>query len=520
MKDSALNSRGWVLLVGMVSLLLCAPFFLTFYALADEGIFLRGAELMLRGKRLYGDFFEFVPPASFVLMAAWLGVAGISIESARLLAVLTIVGISCFTFLASWRVSRNALLSALLVIGWVMMTQWHFMQISHHWFTTFFSMVAAWAVIANQEQTEPRSLRWPILAGIAAGAATMTTQTCGAWATLAAATAFFYTGQSRKELAAFVSGSALVFAGMLALLIEQHTLVAAFNDVILFPLTHYASIQRVPFGYEAVVFDLPLKYVFPLAALLLLFVVFRDWRNCLRDRQLRLSAAFALAGFLACFPRPDSAHIAYAIPLALPLLALCAVKLIERLRPISRWVIAAIMILLCTPSAIGYESSVRAALQAPIVQTPRGRASFLLYADGMPELLPILAKAAPQGDFFFYPHMPVLSFMSAREHVSKYDIFIPWYTTPAQYQEACLSAVRDASWVVVDRRYLDYNFFKRTYPAMPSAKPLESIRLEEALDRAFERVPTKGVFDLRRRRPDANEDVCDGIAKPDTSQKR
>ena len=29
------------------------------------------------------------------------------------------------------------------------------------------------------------------------------------------------------------------------------------------------------------------------------------------------------------------------------------------------------------------------------------------------------------------------SFLTAREHVSKYDIFVPGYTTPAQYREAC-----------------------------------------------------------------------------------
>src|SRR6185312_16291371 len=122
--------------VGMISLLLCAPFFQVFYDLADEGIFLRSAELILRGKKLYADFFEFLPPGSFLLMATWFGIAGISIESARSLALLTIVAISCFTFLASRLSSKSAPLSALLVVGWVMMTQWHFMQVSHHWFTT------------------------------------------------------------------------------------------------------------------------------------------------------------------------------------------------------------------------------------------------------------------------------------------------------------------------------------------------------------------------------------------------
>src|SRR6185436_19356845 len=99
-------------------------------------------------------------------------------------------------------------------------------------------------------------------------------------------------------------------------------------------LTQYSSIQYVPFHHGASLYDLPLKYAFPLAALLLLLSSARGWRNSLHDHRLRLCAAFALAGFLACFPRPDSAHVAYAVPLVLPLLALCAVRLTEPLRPI------------------------------------------------------------------------------------------------------------------------------------------------------------------------------------------
>jgi len=229
-KNHRLNSLGWLALVGLISLLLCAPFFRVIYDLPDEGIFLRGAEMILQGKRLYGDFFGFLPPGSYLITAAAFGIGGSSIESARLLAILTILGIACFTFLGCRQVSRTAPLSALLVSGWVMMTQWHFLQVSHHWFTTFFSMAAAWVAFASQEQTDRRSLRWPILAGMAAGAATMCTPTCGAWAMLAAATAFIGVKEARKELIAFFSGSALVFVANFVLVIKQHTLAEAFDD--------------------------------------------------------------------------------------------------------------------------------------------------------------------------------------------------------------------------------------------------------------------------------------------------
>jgi hypothetical protein len=75
--------------------------------------------------------------------AAWFSVAGVSFGAARSLAILTFVGIACFTYLSCRQASRNAALSALLVICWLVMSLWPWMQINHHWFATLLSVVAA-----------------------------------------------------------------------------------------------------------------------------------------------------------------------------------------------------------------------------------------------------------------------------------------------------------------------------------------------------------------------------------------
>ena len=90
----------WLLLVGATVFVLCLPFVRSIFMLSDEGVLLHGAERLLRGERLYVDFFEFLPPGGFLIVAAWLGITGISMGSARLLAILTITGIACFTYLA------------------------------------------------------------------------------------------------------------------------------------------------------------------------------------------------------------------------------------------------------------------------------------------------------------------------------------------------------------------------------------------------------------------------------------
>src|SRR5258708_5708963 len=77
------NDVWWVLVVGLVASTLCLPFFHSVFWLGDEGVLLHGAERILRGDGLYTDFFEFLPPGGFLITAAWFGMAGMSMESAR-----------------------------------------------------------------------------------------------------------------------------------------------------------------------------------------------------------------------------------------------------------------------------------------------------------------------------------------------------------------------------------------------------------------------------------------------------
>jgi hypothetical protein len=507
------TSVWWVPVVGLVAAMLCLPFFRAIFGLGDEGVLLHGAERIVRGARLYIDFFEFLPPAGFLITAAWFGAAGTSIGSARILTILTIVGIACFTYLACRQASKHAPTSALIAVAWVLMSQGIWTQLSHHWFTTLFSMVAAWAALVSAE----RPARWlpgPLIAGLAAGAAAMVTPTRGALAMLAAATAFIDLRRVRPELVVYVLGSILVPTCLLVYVIEHGALAAAFDDVILHTATRYSSIQSVPFGYFASVQNLPLKYLFPLVAVLTILTCVRDRRSFLRDRLLRPCAAFGLAGFIGCFPRPDIVHIAFAAPLVCPLLAYCMERLARPWLPRYRHAAAIAATALCVPSAVAYSSIANFALSGEIVTTPRGRVSletFPLGRNGDRELLARIA-ATPSGEaYFFYPYMPMLPFLTARVHVSKSDIFLPGYTLPSEYQEACISAVRRASWVVIDRKRTDPSFFKGTYPAMRDAQLQETKRFELALERGFEFVSREGAFELRRQVKGGDETVCAGI---------
>jgi len=512
-----LSNGWWLLLVGWLTAILCLPFLRTVFEVdIDEGVLLNGAERMLQGSKLYVDFFEFLPPGGFILTEAWFSIAGISVGSARLLAILTIVGIACFTYLACRQASKNAPLSALLTVAWVVMSQGPWTQVSHHWFTTLFSMVAAWAVLVKVEHAQ-RRLCWPLIAGAAAGAATMVTPHRGALVMLAALTVLFDLRRHRPQMIAYVLGCVLAPAAVLAYLVEHQALAAAFDAVIRFTALRYGSINNVPFGFGH---QTLLTYLFPLVAVLTLLVCTSDWRSCIRDRLLWSCVAFALAGFGGCFPRPDIWHLSFAAPLACPLLAGCVTRLTQECRPMwwrYRYLVAiagGALIGLCVPSAIFFSWTYKEALRAKIVSTPRGGVAFPgPPGAGAPELLAQIA-ASPSGDaYFFYPNLVMLPFLAARQQVSKYDLFLPGYTLPSQYQDACVSVLQHASWLVIDRRWTNPNVLKQMYPAMQDAKPQATRWFEQALDTSFELVAQEAAFELRHRREGVTGIICTRIAE-------
>jgi hypothetical protein len=496
----------WLVFVGVATALLCAPFLRTVYAVSDEGILLIGADRILRGERIYGDFFAYLPPGGFVMMAAWFGIAGISMLSARVFAILIILGIACFTYMTCRRVSRNAAGSAILTLGWVVMSQGVGTQVTHHWITSILAMICAWASIASI--TDPqRWLRWPLIAGLAGGTAGMVTSTRGALAVLASLATFLSGPQYKAKSGAFVLATALIPIVLLVYVIWLGALRAAFDDVIVFDATRYVGVQAVPFAWGARQQNLPLELLFPFAALLALLTFSRDWRTALHDRIFRSCIAFGIAGVVGCYPRPDIVHVAFAAPMALPLVAYCMQRLTQSWQPIYRYVAAAMMIGSCLPATRAFSWAAQNSLHLTTVPTPRG--NLALSVDGARALMARVASTPPGAAYFFYPVEELLQFLTARGQVGPIDRLVPGYNTPAQYQDACIAMMRSAQWVVVAS--LDSAGWKAMYPAMQDPAPKERVQFEHILTSAFAFVERDGWFELRRRVPGLDESACSSI---------
>jgi hypothetical protein len=498
----------WLLIVSGLTILICLPFLRMVYAPGDEGILLNGAERMRHGETIYKDFFEFLPPGGFILTAWWFAIAGMSVLSARIIGYLIFAGLACSTYLATRQPTRNAPYSAIMTIVFVAASQGPQTQLGHHWLTTCLSMIAFCAALRclDHPQRGPWLALW---AGTVSAAAVIVTPTCGALAWLAAAS--FFLRQRRLVIFAYLAASTVPPLAVLAYLLNHHDLGWAYADCIGFPAAHYASVQGTSFGFWTDRQTYPLLDLFPLAGFAaFLMCVVRGW-TCLRDHRLQLCLAFATAGFIGCFPRPDIVHIGYEVPLGLPLFAYAAAAVAQLCRPGFITALRYVSILLCLPSTLAYLQVAGIALRTPLTPTPRGAIS--IFGDtGAPEMLARVAALPTGARYFFYPYLPYVSFLTAREQVSKYDLFAPGYTLPVQYQDACLSVMQRADYVIIDRRWADPAWVKAIFPAMQNIKPPETQSFEDALKRGFNLVAVDKSFELRHRNAAASTALCTGIA--------
>jgi hypothetical protein len=498
---AARSSRTWrivgLVFVATMALACCLPFSHAVYWLGDEGILLRGGGEMLSGKKLYTDFFEFYPPGGLLITQGWLFVFGQSFAAARALAIASIVAGACFAYLACAVASESVLLPAALVAVWLVMSQGQWTMVDHHWFTTCFSMLAAWMSLASL-RTDQARLRPSFMAGLASGAAAMVTPTRGALAILAAVGSLVDFRDRKTQMIACVAGCAVIPILCLAYIVLNGELSAGYNDIIRFPATDYSGIQGVNFGSGLVAKTLPLGLMYPLAPLLPLLVVFKDGLGLLKDRLFRACLLFAIAGFIGIYPRPDLVHISFTAPLALPLLAYCGRRLTRNWNARFVYATGAVGLALCLPAALSYVDDARATWSAPTSQTPAGPISFIGDPDA-PALFALIGKTPSTDRFLFYPYMPLAAFIAQRPHVSRYDVFVPQYTPPSQYADACASAEARATWVVLDHTWMDPAHFASMFPAMRNPRPPEVAAFERAIDADFKLVETIGHYEIRKR---------------------
>lgn len=478
------------LLVALTAALFCLPFMRSVFGQGDEGIWLHAANRMNDGQILYRDFFEFHPPLGFLIVSGWTALFGPSLPAARFFMLLIVAMTAWLAYACCRIISNRPGLSAWLALTWVAASQGEWTAVNHHWLTSFFSLLTLWAIMSTERK--PGRLA---LAGLAASAATLVTTHRGGLVVVAglisllprrsAKALFIYTG----------SGASLLFA-IFCFLWSQGAIGPAFDQVIVYATHSYVQVQSVKFGAFVDVQTLLAVAAFPLIVCLMVVAVCRDGIGLLRRPHWGAASLFALAGFLGCFPRPDAVHISFCVVLALPLLCgLFAVLLPKGWTGLVPYALAIATLAIPLTQLLMIANRVS---RAPSTETHAGRVLDVTQ-DGVLGLIDRLNTLQPQDSVYFYPYDPLLPFLTGRRHPARYDILLPQYSTPSQYNETCLEVMAKAQWVVFDLGVSRPSYYRETFPAISDPSPQEKVAFEAALHEGFVVDARYGVYQLLRR---------------------
>jgi hypothetical protein len=494
----------WFWAVLVFSVAYCVPVFRLLGSLSDEGVIVHGAVRIVDGQVPYRDFFEFLGPGSFFVLAGWLKVFGATFDAVRLLLVATLALIVGLSYVAARMVSGHRVVAAALTAAWLIRAP-H--DTNHHWFTTAASMACAVALLFAV--LSPPARLACFTAGLFAGAAAMTTQTRGAMLVAAVLVVLLSRTDRRRTVVMTLAGISVVPLVAAAYFTAVGALGAALTDAVVFPLRQYARVQVVGYGAFASAADAGVLAAFPLTFIL---IVIAKYVREMSVERLFAPLALASVGFLGAYPRPDATHLAFVIPLAIPALALAVSSLTELLKGHARVVVAAGLIGVwawhMADSVLFRIAVARAPL--PVVATARGvfRAAPGVRTRDLAWLVDGIERhTAPADAFFFYPYMPMLPFLTQRHHAAHLDVVIPGYTTPGQFGQLCAEAVR-AEWVVIDRVWLEAATLRAMFPAMVDPAPPEQQAFELVLSEGFVRVAHSPSFEVRRRTPRATPALC------------
>jgi len=215
--------------------------------LGDEGVALLGAVRVLQGDVPNHDFFEIIPPVSFLPTAGLFALCGVSVSAGRLIPLLLeglILGgvlVLLARLGAAWppRLFAAALLIPMGVAYWPVA--------SHHWWADAFQLWALVALLPDPEGGHPPVRLF--LGGLLSGLGLLTLQDQGGYFLLGLGIFYFPFGERRlRRVAHFTSG---FLAGTLPValwLLPGVSIGDLWYAWVVFPLTRYHTLPGHAFG--------------------------------------------------------------------------------------------------------------------------------------------------------------------------------------------------------------------------------------------------------------------------------
>jgi hypothetical protein len=444
-RDLLLAGAVFVAAAGAVWWLWANRFFLSL----DEGIYLAGAQRILRGQVPYRDFFVLTGPGSFWIEAGILGLLGPTLRHARLALVLDLALLSGAVYWLTARLSGRKFALAVTALFFALETRPLFrLYVNHRWDSSAFGLLAVVFVFAGTEHPRFRTL---LAAGIAAAV--------GAWITpsLLAVAAFLglwllFIRELRRHCIPYLLGIASVSLIDAAVLFLQGAFVPMFRDL-LWTSTHYPAANRVPYGYGAIASG-GLRAMFAgtsgaafiaratgliavLVPVVLPIAVYAAWmirrlRRTKVDQREKLAILLMLASFgfvISTYPRWSADQLLFIAPIFYVLAAYLFSRVLTG--RMVRTFAGAIAFALGVAS-LSY--SVLHVMSEPVIET---RVGPVRAGPAERSIIKLVSTRISPGDtLFVYPYLPVVYFLTGSQNPARYSFLQPGMMQAPDYEEA------------------------------------------------------------------------------------
>jgi 4-amino-4-deoxy-L-arabinose transferase-like glycosyltransferase len=428
----------------------------------DEGIVLQGAQRILRGEIPYRDFFSFLTPGSYYLMALIFKSFGSSMMVAR--TALAALGAICpvVTFLLARRVcSRNSALFAGALVA--LTTVPYRFLILHNWDSTLLACLAAYSAVRLLESFKTG---WAVAAGTFSALTLLFEQSKGAGLCLGIVLGFSLISfrNTRRILAVrHIAWALCGFIGPVVLTFMYFAYHQSTGIMIadwLWPLRHYSGANHVFYGsqnwsdetrqklFESVplamraftAFVLSPLFIIPVLPILavgfMIYWIPRLWRESVPVAKARyyVLVTSIIFGLLlsVVIGRADILHFVYLQPLFMIVLAWIfdardvPGTLFQKIRPVLVLLIASAFLLFSVPLLL------RAVTAHEKIATRRGQLSSLAtdtvvnYAQ---------AQISQGSSILVYPYLPLYYYLTGTYAPGSYDYFQPGMHSPKQARE-------------------------------------------------------------------------------------
>jgi hypothetical protein len=429
---------------------------------ADESFFLYEAKRIRDGEVMYRDFFQFVAPLAWYVMAALYWLFGTDMATARI-AMGAVHGVTAaISYLACRRIGVRRELALIVPLAYVAICQPVWPYASPHWFSTCLIVVLLWlalspAALPSVSDGRRRALRLGIVGGLlicvqqqkgavlAAGLAILVF----ADYLLAAPRPSFSLRRAVERLAFLAGGTLLVVGPVFAVTIAAAGWEPVYRDVVLFPLQEYRpstnwssvsflSVAFVAYTWPKLLSYLPVVLVVPFAR--------AAWQLLRRDphEQLRaLMTLVVLGGFsvLSILYYADFIHLAFVAPVLLVAAAESSEWLLRHLGAgaparATGWVLAGLLAV-----SLGrqlYDNTTRQWATFPVShQTAFGRVDFTVAWEAQfVDTLRGLLDKTPSRELFCYPFLASPYLTAAGRNPTPYQHLAPSQSPRQQIDEA------------------------------------------------------------------------------------